>query len=310
VLSRHVSTQHTLWGGVPVALYNILVVDDEVNNLNALERTFRREYNVFSATRGEDALSIMEQNDIVIIITDQRMPGMTGVELLEKTAQKYPDTVRIILTAYTDADGKLLMDAVSMGYVHSYIAKPWEPEEVKAAVRESIEAYEAARGKRAKKRKRIGEILVEHDLISESQLATALELQKSKEYEGKKLGEILVDLGYTDEESIIYCYALQLGMPYVSLSQLHIKPELPESLPSELACKYSIIPIDKVGRVLVVATSEPLSDKARSEIEEKTGCRVKAVCTVFRDIQAALQKYYPNSVSADVGIGKRENEKT
>jgi CheY-like chemotaxis protein len=122
-----------------LGIYNILIVDDEVPNLNALERTLRSEYNVFSATNGEDALCIMEQADIGFIIADHRMPGMTGVELLEKTLERHPDTIRTILTAYTDEH--LLMDAINRIRIHRYIRKPWKPEEMMAIVREVIENY-------------------------------------------------------------------------------------------------------------------------------------------------------------------------
>jgi DNA-binding NtrC family response regulator len=123
-------------------LHNILVVDDEVSNLNALQRALRREYNILSATNGDDALTMVERNDIALIIADHRMPGMTGVELLEETLKKYPDIIRIILTAYTD--DKLVIEAINMGFVYSCIGKPWEIEEVKAIIREWIETYEIA----------------------------------------------------------------------------------------------------------------------------------------------------------------------
>lgn len=126
--------------------YSILVVDDEVSNLNALVRAFRREYNVLSAANGEDALAMIGQNDIALILTDHRMPGMTGVELLEKASQEHPDAIRIILTAY--ADDKPVIDAVNAGYVYSCIAKPWEPEEIKVIIKEWIEAYEVSRSSR------------------------------------------------------------------------------------------------------------------------------------------------------------------
>ena len=264
-------------------LYNILIVDDEVVNLNALKRTFRKEYNVFSAISAEDAMSIMEQNDIDLIIADDNVLGITGLELLEKTSQEYPDTIRIILT--TRADQKLIIDAIDIGYVHGYITKPWEPEEAKAIIKEWLD--NTSQEQKAE-RKRIGEILVEHYIISKNQLDTALELQRHEEYKGKKLGEILVDLGYADEESIFSCYALQLGMPYIPLSQFHSKPKMAELLPSKLAQRYAIIPVDIVGRVLVLAASEPLSDRAKSEIEEETGYKVMAVCTSHVDIKAAL----------------------
>jgi response regulator RpfG family c-di-GMP phosphodiesterase len=116
------------------------VVDDEVINLSALERLLRSEYNVFSATNAEDALATMEQNDISLIIADHRMPGMTGVELLEKTLQEFPNTIRLILTAY--ADQKLLLEAINTVHVHGFLVKPYNPEKVKLIVSKWIETYE------------------------------------------------------------------------------------------------------------------------------------------------------------------------
>jgi CheY-like chemotaxis protein len=271
-------------------MHNILLVDDELHVVRALERTFRREYNVFSATNGEDALAIMEQNDIALIITDQRMPEMTGVELLAWVSRNYPFTTRIILTAYGDSDAKLLMDAINVAHAYSYVSKPWETEEMRAIVRQGIVAYEAWWRIKTEKR-RIGEILVDNGVISVNQLEAALEQQKPG---GRLLGEILVDLGYTDEASIYSCYALQLGMPYVSLSQLPVGPKFAELLPLELAYKHNIVPVDAVGGVLTVATSEPLSDEARSEIEEGTGYKVTVVCSLLRDVEAALKQCYPD----------------
>ena len=121
------------------SLHNILVVDDEVHHLHAMERTLRDLYKVFPATNGQEALSIMEEKDISFIIADQRMPGMTGVEFLEKTLEKHPNTIRMILTAYTDE--QLLMDAINRVRVHKYMSKPWAPEEMRATVKEAIESF-------------------------------------------------------------------------------------------------------------------------------------------------------------------------
>jgi type IV pilus assembly protein PilB len=198
----------------------------------------------------------------------------------------------MIITSY--ADQKLLMDAINVGHVHRYIPKPWEPEEVRSIVREGIGAYERIRANKEASQKKIGQILIDHGIISESQLETALELQKcEKEHVRRKLGEILIHLGYTNEEGLFFCYAVQLGMPYISLSQFSIRRGHDELLPSELAYKHAIVPVDKIGPVLVVATSEPLSDRVMSEIGEETGCKIKAVCTSLRDIEAALEEYYP-----------------
>jgi type IV pilus assembly protein PilB len=185
----------------------------------------------------------------------------------------------------------MLRDAVGMGYIHSYVNKPWEPEEVRAAIRDGIQAYEALQEQKAS-RKMIGQILLEHDIIDETQLEKALETQ---ELGRRKLGEILVDLGFADEESIFSCYALQLGIPYISLSQFPKRRDIAELLPSQLARKYGVVPIDKTGRVLVVATSEPLGDRVRTRIEQETGYKVSTVCASYRDIESALEEYYPDA---------------
>ena len=123
------------------ALFNILVVDDDVSNITALERALRDQYNVLSATNGEDAVSMMESYDIALIMADDHMPGMAGVELLQKALEKHPTTIRVILTSYTDE--KLLMEAVREGSVHSYIVEPWEPGEIRDTVGKWIGIHKA-----------------------------------------------------------------------------------------------------------------------------------------------------------------------
>ena len=120
--------------------YNILVVDDEINNLKLLKRTFRKDYNVFMASGGEEGLEVLRNNKIDLIITDQRMPGMSGVDFLERTVEEYPDTIRLIITGYTDADA--LIKAINTGRVYRYIKKPWEPEELKNTVKRALESYQ------------------------------------------------------------------------------------------------------------------------------------------------------------------------
>src|SRR6266481_9713652 len=83
--------------------YKILVVDDEPANLRTLSRLFREDFEVFTATSGVEALELLKQHDVALLITDQRMPGMTGIELVQKTVQLRPHMVRILLTGYTDA---------------------------------------------------------------------------------------------------------------------------------------------------------------------------------------------------------------
>src|SRR5690242_10349860 len=111
--------------------YKILVVDDEAANLRALERLFREDYEVLTADSGAEAFDLLGQHDVAVLITDQRMPEMTGIELLKNTASIRPRMVRMILTGYTDVDS--LIEAINCGQVYRYIGKPWNNEELKLA---------------------------------------------------------------------------------------------------------------------------------------------------------------------------------
>jgi response regulator RpfG family c-di-GMP phosphodiesterase len=119
----------------------MLVVDDEPDNLDLLYRTFRRDFDVLRAESGVDALSLLStEGEVAVIISDQRMPEMKGTEFLSKTVPEFPDTVRIILTGFTDVED--LVEAINAGQVYKYITKPWDPNELKAVVQRAAETYE------------------------------------------------------------------------------------------------------------------------------------------------------------------------
>jgi response regulator RpfG family c-di-GMP phosphodiesterase len=121
-------------------MYKLLIVDDEPANLRLLERLFSREYYCLTASSGADAIQLLEQHDVAILITDQRMPQMTGIELLKRTSELRPHMVRILLTGYTDVEA--LVEALNCGLVYMYITKPWKNDELKLKVSRAIEHYE------------------------------------------------------------------------------------------------------------------------------------------------------------------------
>lgn len=120
--------------------HSILCVDDEPDNVDALERLFRRKYRVLKATSGEDAIELLVQNPVAAIITDQRMPGMTGVELLERSLDLRPDAIRILLTGYADIES--VVSAINSGRVYRYVTKPWDPVDLGNAVDKAVERWE------------------------------------------------------------------------------------------------------------------------------------------------------------------------
>ncbi len=125
--------------------YKIMIVDDEAANLRLLERLFRSGHEVVTAESGEEAMQLLTQHDIALLITDQRMPGMTGVELLKHTAAMRPHMVRIILTGYTDVEA--LVEAVNSGLVYRYVTKPWSNDDLRLTVSRALEHYETNRAR-------------------------------------------------------------------------------------------------------------------------------------------------------------------
>ena len=120
--------------------YKIMVVDDEPANLRLLERLFRNDYSVLTAESGADALRLLQEHDVALIITDQRMPEMSGIELLKRTAAIRPHMVRIILTGYTDVES--LVEAINSGQVYRYVPKPWNNDDLRLTVRRALAHHE------------------------------------------------------------------------------------------------------------------------------------------------------------------------
>ena len=118
---------------------NILYVDDEINNLVSFKATFRIKYNVFTAISGKEAIEILNNNDIQIIVTDQRMPEMTGVEFLESILEEHPEPIRILLTGYADLNA--VIDAVNKGKIYHYLSKPWNEKELDKTIQDGYDIY-------------------------------------------------------------------------------------------------------------------------------------------------------------------------
>jgi diguanylate cyclase (GGDEF)-like protein/PAS domain S-box-containing protein len=121
----------------------LLLVDDEENIVAALRRLLRNEgWLVLSATSAEQALQLLARHEVDVILSDQRMPGMTGVELLRRARRLYPDTLRLVLSGYTELQS--ITDAINEGAIYKFLAKPWDDEELRAHLREAFALKEIA----------------------------------------------------------------------------------------------------------------------------------------------------------------------
>ncbi len=147
---------------------NVLYVDDLQTNLILFQATFERDYNIILADSAAKALEIMKGQEIQVLVTDQRMPDMTGTELLEIVSRDYPEVRRFLLTAFTDFE--TVVEAVNKGHIHGYINKPLQAEEVRLSINNSLEMYYL--------RKRNNEMMLE--LENANQELTGLDGMKSE----------------------------------------------------------------------------------------------------------------------------------
>jgi DNA-binding NtrC family response regulator len=120
--------------------HTLLVVDDEKDVGDSVHALLRREFNVLTARSAEEGLKLMRENEVHIIMTDQRMPKVTGVELLRSIRAGHPQAIRMLFTGYADIDS--VIAAINQGHVFAFLKKPWQPNDLENAVREAAAEYE------------------------------------------------------------------------------------------------------------------------------------------------------------------------
>ena len=118
----------------------LLVVDDEADVCDSVYDLLRHEFRVLKATNGDEGARLMRENEVHIIMTDQRMPRVTGVELLKNVRSKYPQAVRMLFTGFADLEA--IIDAINQGHIFKFLKKPWQPEELFNAVRDAADEYD------------------------------------------------------------------------------------------------------------------------------------------------------------------------
>jgi len=123
-------------------MHTLLAVDDEPANQRAVRRALADDHSVLVAGSGAEALALMAREPVALVISDHRMPGMTGAAFLAETVERYPGVIRVVLTGYPDVD--VLVDAINRGHVYHFLTKPWQPHELRQVVRRGLDTWEAA----------------------------------------------------------------------------------------------------------------------------------------------------------------------
>jgi len=133
-------------GEIALSKFPVLVVDDESDNLDAFRFTFGKTFTLHFAGSGEEALTLAREHDIAVVVTDQRMPRMTGLELLRAVRDVRPDAIGIIVTAFTDVD--VLIESINLGRIYRYVTKPWDSKELRGILIQAVERFHLLRENR------------------------------------------------------------------------------------------------------------------------------------------------------------------
>ncbi len=221
----------------------LLIVDDEANVVAALRRLLRTEgWLVLGATSAEQALELMARQEIDVILSDQRMPSMTGVELLRRTRQLYPDTIRLVLSGYTELQS--ITDAINEGAIYKFLAKPWDDEELRAHLHEAFALKEMA----DQNRRLDQEVKAANRELAElnGRLQTLVSVQREqnlREIDSREAAQDLLDavpvpvLGIDDEDLLVFANVparALCGLDGNALGQPAIE-QLPPSLQAALS---------------------------------------------------------------------------
>ncbi len=298
--------------------FSLLFVDDEENVLRALERIFLEEnYKIFKASSAADALEIMEKEKIHLVVSDHRMPGMSGSQLLKEIKQRWPDTIRIMLTGYADIQS--IMGAVNEGAVYKFITKPWNDEDLRLTVSLALQQYVLIQENRqlkdlAKKqqikiknystlfdenRGVMGNILLKSGVINKNDLDRALSEKHDEEF----LGDTLIRLGITTESKIVRALQNTLKIEYIDLKEMTLNHEVVKILPRELCEKNRLIPVKFDGRQITLAMADPSDIFKCDNISIMTGLKVVPVIASSSDIMLQLKKIYGDSkTSTDIDV--------
>jgi diguanylate cyclase (GGDEF)-like protein len=237
----------------------LLLVDDEADIISALARVLRKDgYRILSASSGKEGLALLAQHEVGVIISDQRMPEMSGVEFLTRVKELYPHTIRIVLSGYADLDA--VMDAINRGAIYKFFAKPWDNETLRAEVLEAFRHHELA----WEKETLLQEIQAANDLLAR----VNLELAEVVAYKDSQI------------EHIAHYDALT-GQPNRLLFVDRLDQELARAQREERMVAVLAVGLDRFKQIND-SFGHPMGDQLLQVVAERLVGKVRACDTVAR----------------------------
>jgi type II secretory ATPase GspE/PulE/Tfp pilus assembly ATPase PilB-like protein/DNA-binding NarL/FixJ family response regulator len=300
----------------------VLFVDDEPNVLRAMQRIFRQEhYQLVTAASGQEALALLEQEAVHVVISDYRMPGMNGVDLLRHIKAQHPQTIRIMLTG--NADVHAIMGAVNEGAVYKFITKPWNDDDLRLTVSLALEQYDlihenlslkkqtSAQKQKIKKlsrfakirRSQLGTYLLDERLITQEDLDRVQAMQAK---EGKLLATGLLEANLIDETTLLQTIQKKLKLHRVYPNEFAVPTELVALIPEEICRQNLVVPLKRLGSKLIVAMADPTDYVMVDELSFIAGMSIETALATPQEITAKLNDIYGASDVLDNALSKVE----
>ncbi len=320
------SEQDSLSRNLPLVAaprFTLLFVDDEEGVLGAMRRIFADEnYELLTASSGEKALAIFERQPVNLVVTDHRMPGMSGSELLRIVRKRWPETIRIMLTGYADISS--IMGAVKEGAVYKFITKPWNDEDLRLTVSLALQQYvlmhenrrlkELTRSQQQKlknysgifdeNRGVMGKILLQEGVIRDEELDKAFKETQPGEF----LSDTLVRLGITSESRILKAMQDNLKVEYIDLREVQLQSAAVKFLPRELCEKNRLLPVKLDGNQLTLAMADPSDIYKYDNISVMTGLKIIPLLAASSEILSQLKAFYGERDADLCTDAEEENE--
>jgi len=279
--------------------FTIIYVDDEEQNLISFRASFRRDYKILTAQSGKEAIDILKENNAHLIITDQRMPEMTGIQFLEKIMSEFPDAIRMILTGFSDIEA--IIGAINTGRVFRYITKPWDENDLRMTIENARQLYELQENRK----------VLLSDLqqkVEEQQKTLKLFMKYVPEQVVSKAleeGEETIFDGEQREVAVLFCDIRGFTPLSEKIDAKEVVSLLNDyySLMSDSVKKYNGTTIQYVGDEVFAAFGAPL------DIENKEKMAVYAALDMMRNLNKLNEKYksiYGEEIKVGIGLNYGE----
>lgn len=297
------------------APYRLLLVDDEPNILASLRRVFQREnYELLFARSGEEALRIMQQQPAELIMTDFMMPGMNGSELLREVRERWPQTIRIMLTGHANTDA--VMGSIKDGAVYRFILKPWNDDDIRLTIALALEQYELIQRTRAleqqtQKQSRDLETISKLTATNRSQLAILLHKkgwlnpqqiqQLHREMQSQKTPVVrqLLKHEWVDFRKVFELLRDEMLFEEIDLREFQPDPSLLSLVPQKICTRQLVLPLRTSGQRLRLAMVDPMDINLIDELGFMTGYTIHPLLCETSQMQAKLAEIFGEGTDLD-----------